>query len=66
MKTLLVAVVALLVTVSLSAIGTNNKLAPLTEDGYSNNFQDTTKKKDKKKKDSTEKRDTTAVALYHH
>lgn len=65
MKTLLIAVVALFVTVSLSALSPSNRVAPPSEDGYSTNYQDTTKKKDKKKKDTTEKKDT-AFAQYHH
>lgn len=63
MKTLLTAVLALVVTVSMSAIGANHKkVTPVSDDGCSANFQDTTKK-DKKKKDTTRK-DTSLVA-YH-
>jgi uncharacterized protein YxeA len=62
MKTLLTAVLALVVTVSMSAIGADRKVTPVSEDGCSANFQDTTKK-DKKKKDTT-KKDTSLVA-YH-
>jgi hypothetical protein len=66
MKTFSIAVIALFVTVSLSALNPGNRIAPPAEDGYSSNYQDTTKKKkDKKKKDTTEKKDT-AFAQYHH
>lgn len=67
MKKLLIAVAVLFTaTTTISALGTENRAVTTSEDGYSANFQDTTKKKkDKKKKDTTEKRDTT-VAQYHH
>ena len=65
MKTLFVAVVALFVTATtISATGTGLSAPIPSEDGYTSNFQDTTKKKDKKKKDTT-KKDTTFVQ-YHH
>lgn len=59
MKKLLIASAALLVTVSISALDTGRRVMPPTEDGYTANYQDTTKK-DKKKKDTT-KRDTSYV-----
>lgn len=58
MKTLLTACAALLVTASISALDTGRTMPP-AEEGYTANFQDTTKK-DKKKKDTT-KRDTSYV-----
>lgn len=63
MKTLLIAVAVLFAATSISALGTENRTMTLTDEGYSANFQDTTKKKDKKKKDTTEKKDT-AFARY--
>ena len=66
MKTFLIAVVVLFAaTTTISALGTENRPLAGSDDGYTGNFQDTTKKKDKKKKDTTEKKDTT-VAQYHH
>jgi hypothetical protein len=67
MKKLLIAVAVLFTaTTTISALGTENKVVMPSEDGYSVNFQDTTKKKkDKKKKDTTHKRDT-SFAQYHH
>lgn len=62
MKTLFGAVVILFVASSLSALGTEYRAMPSSDDGCTINFQDTTKK-DKKKKDTT-KRDTTLVQ-YH-
>lgn len=65
MKTLLIAGAALFVTLSMSALSTGHQPMPPADEGYTVNFQDTTKKKkDKKKKDSTERRDTTFVQ--HH
>ena len=66
MKTFLIAVVVLFAaTTTISALGTENRPLAGSDDGYTGNFQDTTKKKDKKKKDTTEKKDT-AFAQYHH
>jgi|GEM_PF-1210694 len=67
MKTLLIVVAVLFTaTTTISALGTENRALTPSEDGYSANFQDTTKKKkDKKKKDTTQKRDT-SFAQYHH
>lgn len=58
MKKVLIASFALLVTASISALDTGRVMPP-SEDGYTANYQDTTKK-DKKKKD-TAKRDTSYV-----
>lgn len=61
MKTLLVAGAALLVTVSISALDTGHRVMPPSEDGYTANYQDTTKKKKDKKKKDTTGRDTSYV-----